>query len=193
MSEKIKLVLGENVHINRNVLVYDGKEKKPTFHVYHYRKSLWLPDNTVSAFLEEENEYSQINGDYILEGEVRATEPGKYTAVLRGVHRYECEIPLEWEIFSPDDPRITENPYADYFLGKKNKYELSTFNLHPLNMDEIRTCDLPNYEQVIRYYPRGSEILITMLLLGCHYSNCQFEFTNGHESSKRYLWGLSLC
>lgn len=152
MSEKIKLVLGENVHINRNVLVYDGKEKKPTFHVYHYRKSLWLPDNTVSAFLEEENEYSQINGDYILEGEVRATEPGKYTAVLRGVHRYECEIPLEWEIFSPDDPRITENPYADYFLGKKNKYELYSFGLNPLNMDEASRCDLPTYEQVVRYY-----------------------------------------
>lgn len=152
MTEKIKLVLGENVFVNRNVLIYDGKEKKPTFHVCHYRKSIWLPENTVFAFLGEENEYSKINGDYILEGQVCATEPGKYTAVLRGVHRYECEIPLEWEIFSPDDPRITENPYADYFLGRKNKYELYSFGLNPLNMDEASRCDLPNYEQVIRYY-----------------------------------------
>lgn len=157
MSEKIKLILGENVHINRNVLVYDGKEKRLDVHVYHYRKSLWLPKNTVSSFLQEEREHSHTEGDYILEGDVCATEPGKYTAVLRGIRRYECEIPLEWEIFSRDDPRITENPYADYFLGKKNKYDLYTSDFHPLNMDEVSHCDLPTYEQVISHYQKEHE------------------------------------
>lgn len=152
MTEKIKLVLGENLHINRNVLVYDGKEKRPKFHVYHHRKSLWIPDTSVSDFLEEEREHSQIEGDYILKGEVCATEPGRYTAILQGIRKYECEIPLVWEIFSPDDPRITENPYADYFLGRKNKYELYSFGFSPINMDDTSRCDLPNYEQVIRYY-----------------------------------------
>lgn len=152
MLKKITLTKGKNLHITRNVLVYDGTEKRLDVTLFHHRPSVWLSKQMVCSVLCEEKEYSHTEGDYVLEGEFCATEPGTYTAVIRGIRRYECEIPIEWEIFSRDDPRITENPYADYFLGKKNRFELMSVDYHPLNMDEIEVSPLPTYEMVIHYY-----------------------------------------
>lgn len=150
MSEKITLIKGENVSITQEVLMYDGKEKQPGITVHYFRPSAWVPDQVVSGILHKDSNWTE--GDYVLEGELCGVEPGVYHAVIRGIRKYDGEIPVEWEIFSRDDPRITENPFAEYFLGRKSKRELEHFGFDPLNMDETYTSLLPTYEKVLRYY-----------------------------------------
>lgn len=149
MSKKIQLT-PENTTFTRSVEVYDDTEKAIQIRLIYYRKSAWIKDTTVSAVLIE-------GEDYVLDGTVHATDPGIYTAEIKGIGKYCGDIPFEWELLTCDDPRILESPYAPYFLGEKSKWELNSFSLNPVNMDEEEYNFLPTYEKLIHDYEKRKE------------------------------------
>lgn len=150
----------ENTYFTRSVVVYDGKEKQIKIKLVYYRESFWIKDTTISATLIE-------GEDYILESTTHAIEPGFYPAKITGINKYEGEFSFEWELLSRDDPRLLESPYAPYFLGEKNKWDLKVSGFNPLNMDEEEYCRLPTYEQLNSDYEKGKQIKKKRLV---HYS-----------------------